>query len=245
MKIKIYGTGCAKCHQLADTVASVIADSGADAEVEKVTDINAIVARGVMMTPALEADGEIVSSGRLPDASEIRKVLGVPCCSCGSSCGCSCGSEKKRWTFRNWIGLALVAFALAAIGLTVVKEWGENGNTAMSQPTVEAAVAKGPVTVYYFHGTRRCMTCNSIEALTRSTVETVFADAVKSGGVIIRSVNLDAAENEHFITDFELTSRIVVVSKGDRFERLHRVWELVHDEPKFREYVTDGVRKLL
>ncbi len=76
LKIEILGMGCPKCRALADNVAKAVADFSLQAEVVKVTDIDAIVNRGVMLTPALVVDGEIVAVGRVPSAGELRKMLG-------------------------------------------------------------------------------------------------------------------------------------------------------------------------
>jgi small redox-active disulfide protein 2 len=76
LKIEILGTGCTKCRALADSVAKAVADLDLQAEVVKVTDIDAIVNRGVMLTPALVVDGEIVAVGRVPSAGDLRKMLG-------------------------------------------------------------------------------------------------------------------------------------------------------------------------
>ncbi len=76
MKIEILGTGCPKCRTLADNVTKAIADLGLQAEVVKVTDIDAIVNRGVMLTPALVVDGEIVAVGKVVSAEDLKKMLG-------------------------------------------------------------------------------------------------------------------------------------------------------------------------
>ena len=57
MNIKIYGTGCPNCKTLAANVTAALAEEGIAPEVEKVTDIDAIVARGILSTPALEING--------------------------------------------------------------------------------------------------------------------------------------------------------------------------------------------
>ena len=75
MNIRIYGTGCPKCKTLAANVAAALAEAGLAAEVEKVTDIDAIVARGILSTPALEIDGEIVASGRVLSPEEVRRII--------------------------------------------------------------------------------------------------------------------------------------------------------------------------
>lgn len=75
MNIKIYGTGCPKCKTLAANVAAALAEEGIAPEVEKVTDIDAIVARGILSTPALEIDGEIVASGRVLSPREVCQII--------------------------------------------------------------------------------------------------------------------------------------------------------------------------
>jgi len=65
MKIEVYGPGCAKCNQSADTARKYISDHELDAEVVKVTELDAIVARGVLRTPATFIDGEKVVGGRV------------------------------------------------------------------------------------------------------------------------------------------------------------------------------------
>lgn len=88
-QVKILGTGCAKCNQLADAVKAVIAAEGIDASVEKVEDIQQIVGYGVMSTPGLVVDGKVVCSGRVPSADEIRGMLTA------KSGGCCCGDHAR------------------------------------------------------------------------------------------------------------------------------------------------------
>ena len=76
-KIEILGTGCAKCSRLFANVEQAVKDLGIAAEVVKVEDLDAIVESGVMMTPALFIDGEIVAEGRVPPVDEIKAMLTV------------------------------------------------------------------------------------------------------------------------------------------------------------------------
>jgi len=73
MKIEILGTGCAKCNKLEELAREAVAESGSAAEVVKVKDLNAIMAYGVMITPALVVDGKVKSAGKLPSKEEIKK----------------------------------------------------------------------------------------------------------------------------------------------------------------------------
>ncbi len=75
MKVQILGTGCPKCKMLAERVGSAVSEAGLDCEVVKVTDINEIMAFGVMMTPALAVDGNVKSAGKLLSVDEIKALL--------------------------------------------------------------------------------------------------------------------------------------------------------------------------
>jgi small redox-active disulfide protein 2 len=71
MKIKILGTGCAKCSKLYAEAERAIAHSGVNAELEKVEKIEEIIKYGVMAPPALVLNEEVKSSGRIPQSGEI------------------------------------------------------------------------------------------------------------------------------------------------------------------------------
>lgn len=75
MSIEVFGSGCPKCNMLETSVKKVLDEAGAKVEVVKVTDIDEMVERGVMSTPALAIDGEIVVAGRVPSAAELRSIL--------------------------------------------------------------------------------------------------------------------------------------------------------------------------
>lgn len=64
--IKVYGSGCANCVKLADLSKEAVDELGLDFEIEKVTDMQAIVKRGILQTPGLEINGKIVSTGKIP-----------------------------------------------------------------------------------------------------------------------------------------------------------------------------------
>ena len=75
MKIQILGGGCSKCKILEERARAAIAGLGILAEVEKVTDIEAIMAMGVMTTPALAIDGVVKSSGRVLTKEQVAEFL--------------------------------------------------------------------------------------------------------------------------------------------------------------------------
>jgi len=75
MDIKILGTGCVKCNRLEAATRSAISELGLDIELEKVTDPGEIVSWGVMSTPALVIDDEVVSVGKVLNAAEVKQLL--------------------------------------------------------------------------------------------------------------------------------------------------------------------------
>jgi small redox-active disulfide protein 2 len=75
MKFQIYGSGCSKCNSLTANVESAAQALGITYEVEKVTDMNAIIDAGIMRTPALAVDGKVIVEGKVVGADEIQKLL--------------------------------------------------------------------------------------------------------------------------------------------------------------------------
>ena len=66
MMIQVLGTGCSKCKTLYEMVQKAVAETGVDAEVEKVEDIQQIMAFEMIMTPGLVINGEVKAAGRVP-----------------------------------------------------------------------------------------------------------------------------------------------------------------------------------
>lgn len=95
-EIKILGTGCAKCNQLADAVKAVVAAEKIEANVQKIEDIQQIVSYGVMSTPGLVVDGKVVCSGRVPSGDELRQMLS----GASKPSGC-CGNHAKGTGRQN------------------------------------------------------------------------------------------------------------------------------------------------
>jgi len=74
MKIEILGTGCPKCKATEKVVRKVVEELGKDVEVVKIEDLQEIVNRGVMMTPAVIVDGEIKIVGHIPSVKKIVEI---------------------------------------------------------------------------------------------------------------------------------------------------------------------------
>jgi small redox-active disulfide protein 2 len=74
-KIEVVGTGCAKCKRLLANAEQAVRDLKITADVIKIDDIDEIVNRGIMLTPALFINGKVRAEGRVPDVNEIKTML--------------------------------------------------------------------------------------------------------------------------------------------------------------------------
>ena len=136
------------------------------------------------------------------------------------------------------------------LALTVPGVVAASGPAVVAPPKTTAAVAPAPtapagIRVYYFHGATRCATCKTIEAYARETVATAFAPELKAGSLEWKTVDVDEPASQHFVRDFQLYTRsVVVVDAKDpkRFKVLDRVWQLVGDKAAFQRYVEQEVR---
>ena len=75
MKIEILGTGCPKCKKTYAIISKVVEELGVDATIEKIENIDDIVAKGVMITPAVMVDGKVKVEGKVPKRKEIEAFL--------------------------------------------------------------------------------------------------------------------------------------------------------------------------
>lgn len=91
--------------------------------------------------------------------------------------------------------------------------------------------AQHRVIVYYFHGTARCPTCRAIEEYTYEALVTGFPKELESGTLEWRPINVEESPNQHFINDYELVMRSVILAdmvedNQTRWKNLERIWEL-------------------
>jgi small redox-active disulfide protein 2 len=75
MKIEVLGTGCPKCMSVEQNVKKALEELSVQANVEKVTDIQQIIQRGVMSTPALVIDGKVVLQGKNPSVDQLKHLI--------------------------------------------------------------------------------------------------------------------------------------------------------------------------
>jgi len=147
----------------------------------------------------------------------------------------------------------ILRFGLPALGLVAIL-WptlrDRPAQTAVSAAPQASPASSPKVIAYYFHTTFRCPTCRRIESLSREALEQGFADALKDGRLQWQVVNVEDNANRHFIRDFRLFTKSLVLvrikdGKQAEWKNLHRVWELVRRQEAFLRYVQDEVRAFL
>jgi small redox-active disulfide protein 2 len=73
--IKVLGSGCKSCETTAKLIRIAAEQAGVEIELQKVTDIGEIMAYGVMSTPGVVVDGELVHAGGLPGPDDVRRWI--------------------------------------------------------------------------------------------------------------------------------------------------------------------------
>jgi hypothetical protein len=149
---------------------------------------------------------------------------------------------KRRHAIWSLCLAAAVAFVVGAPGITARATSGEQAST-------QDAEADG-VVAFYFHGNVRCATCRKIEAYADEAIHVGFAEALENGTLIWSVVNVDEPDNKHYVEDFELVTRSVVLAEyrdGEvvRWKNLDKVWQLVRSKDGFVEYVQEEAGEFL
>jgi len=106
------------------------------------------------------------------------------------------------------------------------------------------------VIAYYFHGTMRCPTCHKLEQYSKEAIETNFKDALASGKLEFKVVNVEDKGNEHYGSDYQLYTKSLILSlvkdgKEIKWKNLDKIWEYVGNKQRFIDYVKSGVADLL
>lgn len=139
--------------------------------------------------------------------------------------------------------LRYVLLAFVAVSLvTLVVQTARAGGVQPAVAVAPSATASRLV-AFYFHGNKRCDACNSIERLTRAALK----PDTDVGTVEIRSVNVDEPAHAHFVTDFELAVRTVVLAEeaGGRYPRWKRLddcWNLYEEPGEFAAYLQASLK---
>lgn len=161
---------------------------------------------------------------------------------------------------KTIISAVLLVFIFTSVAYLIVKEMRALAQSAPAEanwpevepsqgPSSEAVVtpnappeASQKVVVYYFHNNFRCAKCRKFETYSREIIETDFSDALNDGRLEWKVVNIDEPANKHFVRDYQLYTKSIIVSKiqdgkQTEWKNLDKIWELVGDKKAFVNYV--------
>jgi len=154
---------------------------------------------------------------------------------------------------RRIMQVALLLFVAVSVVYLVSQE--SRKSVAATPPTnsrdaKNEANRPAKVNVYYFHGNFRCVSCRKLEAVSQKAVMDAFAQEVERGDLEWHVVNVEASGNEHFVSDYKLFSKALVVVKfrngqQNDYKNLAKAWELMSDDAALQKYVIAEVRSYL
>lgn len=139
--------------------------------------------------------------------------------------------------------------AKPAVSPTVAKAAPVETGKADSLAATPADTVAHKIIAYYFHTTRRCPSCKKIEAYSDEAIRTGYDDQLKKGQLEWRVVNTDEPGNEHYVDDYQLYTKSLVLShveggKQTKWKNLDKVWELLGDKDGFMKYVQDEIKAI-
>jgi hypothetical protein len=143
---------------------------------------------------------------------------------------------------RSILVAATICLVLAGGGFLLIRQTSAPATRAATEP---APPADGLV-VYYFNGDFHCETCDNFESYARRALEAGFTEPMRLGRLQWRVVNVDRPANRHYIQEYRVISRTIVLAtyrggKQVRWRSLAKIWDLAGNQRDFERYVHDEV----
>ena len=137
---------------------------------------------------------------------------------------------------------------LAILGLAATIAYPALRALAEQSPAPKTGAHK--VIAFYFHTNTRCSTCIKIEDYSHEAIEKGFPNELKNGTLEMRVINYELPENKHFMKDYKLVSKSLVLvnmvnGKPTEWTNLKMVWQLTGKKDEFLKYVRKEVRSYM
>lgn len=156
---------------------------------------------------------------------------------------------------RAFLAVMLMGFMLASCtsGDSDAADSGQatpKTDTEASVGGTDTTQSPAEVIAYYFHTTYRCGACKRIEAYSKEAIETGFAEELRNGTLKFESVNVQEGKNEHFVKDYQLYTKSLVIcdlkdGKQVQWKNLNKVWQLIRNKDEFINYVQNEISAYL
>jgi hypothetical protein len=141
-----------------------------------------------------------------------------------------------------WIKVIL----LTGLAFMVPRTWSGYAEQQAAAP----AEGRHKVIAYYFHTNTRCSLCTKVEQYSHEAIEQGFSSEIKSGVLEMRVVNYEQPENRHFMQEYKLVSKSLVLvnivdGKQAKWTNLKLIWQLAGHKNAFINYVRKEVQSFL
>jgi len=160
---------------------------------------------------------------------------------------------------KTLIAAVLLLFVAVSIAIVVLRESGDKGSAEAAPAQAErAGAAATPAAdapehqfaAYYFRTNVRCPSCVKIESWTNEAITTHFADELADGSLLWTTINTEEEGNEHYVDDYQLYTKQVVLAEFEKGERvrykdLAKVWDLLGDQRAFGDYIVSEVKSFM
>ena len=149
------------------------------------------------------------------------------------------------------IRFILLTFVCVTLGTIVHQESLVKAQTpTVAGPPPFVAPPENTFLVTYFHGNKRCTTCNNMEVFTRKSLDRYFEEDIQSQSMKMQVLNWQRDENAFYVMQYNLMGNAIIVSEihnglEKRFKNLSKIWDVAHDEKAFIEYVHKEVKSFM
>jgi len=156
---------------------------------------------------------------------------------------------------KTVISILLLLFIVVSVVYMLAKEIRSPTESSDSERNLQPVVKSNEqalklmdskVVLYYFHGTARCPTCRKFESYSNEALQQAFTENLNNGRLEWKIINVDEPGNQHYVSDYQLYSKSIVIAKiqdGEQlaWKNLNRIWELVRNKDVFIKYIQDEV----
>lgn len=155
---------------------------------------------------------------------------------------------------KRILSIVLILFAVGSVAYMFVNEANREDAEAPVRENrpdyITVEDVEPEVIAYFFYGDKDCTTCDTLETYAYEALVDAYRPELESGTLAWRALNMDAPANAHFIEEFGLYAKtLVLVEMKDgergRHENLGRIWELVSDKDAFFEFVQSKTQEFL
>ncbi len=104
------------------------------------------------------------------------------------------------------------------------------------------------IEVLYFHATMRCQGCMTIEDFTQKSLNAKFQNEMKNSKIILKSIDFQQTENEHFAEQYKFESQELILSKKVdgkevKWKKLDKIWDFSSNYAKYEKYIKKEIDK--